>query len=247
MTKYNANTRLEDPGRWRLKLDKFIEAGLWQFTDKMLLMSKRSRPPKSEPRAAENQLEIISQSAYNRRFAYARVIYAWNYVEWGGAPDTFFGTDQSRRVASLRLWLSFLKGPIPQFLELLRSSNIRYEEFEPAVDLRPTSGIFSKLSRRWRRIQSEHRMIRKVRDVGIKNAIVHIDILPTQSFLSLGGSRDNKRFYNLAQCSPQGFTAAMEVDANEIPGNFKVQVLACFLHERARSVVLSATIRKADR
>ena len=113
-----------------------------------------------------------------------RLIYAWNYVEWGGAQVYVLGLIKTAR-REFEVIVILPKGTDPQFLGFLRSNSIRYEEFETAADLRPAVGILAKINRRWRRLQSEDEMIKKIRQVGVRNTIVHTDIGPSQSLFSL--------------------------------------------------------------
>ena len=113
-----------------------------------------------------------------------RVIYAWNYLEWGGAQIHFLALMKAAR-REFEVTVVLPKRTDPQFINFLKANGIQYLEFEPAVDLSPPGSVPARFTRRWRRIQSEREMIRTIRTVGTKDAIVHTDILPTQSLLSL--------------------------------------------------------------
>ena len=113
-----------------------------------------------------------------------RVIYAWNYVEWGGAQIHFLALiKEARREFDVVVVLP--KGTDSQFHHFLNALKIECVEFEPAVDLAPTETIFDRFRRRRRRLKSEHRMISEIRRIGTQNAIIHTDLIPTQSLLSL--------------------------------------------------------------
>jgi len=113
-----------------------------------------------------------------------RVIYAWNYVEWGGAQIHFLALiKEARREFDVVVVLP--KGTDSQFHHVLNALNVECVEFEPAVDLAPTETIFDRFRRRRRRLKSEHHMISEISRIGTQNAIIHTDLIPTQSLLSL--------------------------------------------------------------
>jgi glycosyltransferase involved in cell wall biosynthesis len=113
-----------------------------------------------------------------------RVIYAWNYVEWGGAQIHFLALIREAR-KSFETVVVLPKGTDRQFLGFLKAENIPYEEFEAAVDLKPASGILDKFRRHWSHIKSDYQMLRKIEEVGLEDSIVHTDILPTGSLTAL--------------------------------------------------------------
>ena len=113
-----------------------------------------------------------------------RVIYAWNYVEWGGAQIHFLALIRKAR-KSFETVVVLPKGTDTQFLGFLKTENITYEEFDCAVDLKPASGILAKIRRHWSRIKSDYQMLLKIAEVGLEDSIVHTDVLPTQSLTAL--------------------------------------------------------------
>jgi glycosyltransferase involved in cell wall biosynthesis len=113
-----------------------------------------------------------------------RVIYAWNYTEWGGAQIHFLALmKEARKKHDVVVVLPL--GTAPQFLGFLEAESVQYEEFDGGVDQRDAVGLTAKIRRHWKRIRSEYRMLRKVEAVGLDESIVHTDILPTSSLLSL--------------------------------------------------------------
>ena len=112
-----------------------------------------------------------------------RVIYAWDYIEWGGAQIHFLALMKEAR-KSFETIAVLPKGTDPQFLGFMSAADIHYELFEGHIDAKPKKGILAKLKRHWTRIRAEYSMLCKINNVGI-DAVVHTDILPGQSLLSL--------------------------------------------------------------
>jgi glycosyltransferase involved in cell wall biosynthesis len=113
-----------------------------------------------------------------------RIIFAWNYSQWGGAQIYFLALIKEARKYFEPIVI------LPQdtdqnFISLLRSENIRYEEFSGSLDIAPKSGIFQKLERQITRAKSEYAMLKKISEIGLENALVHTDISPGQSLFSL--------------------------------------------------------------
>jgi len=113
-----------------------------------------------------------------------RVIYAWNYVEWGGSQIHFLALLREAR-KEFETVMVLPSATDAQFLGFLRSEGIRFETFEGSIDLKPKRGLIQKLKRRWIGIRADSAMLRKVVDAGVDGGIVHTDIAPSQSLLTL--------------------------------------------------------------
>jgi len=112
-----------------------------------------------------------------------RIIYAWDYVEWGGAQIHFLALMKEVRKA-FEIVVVLPEGTDSQFLGFLDSEGISYKTFHGHIDAKPRTTFISKVRRHWIRVRSEYSMLRKIEQVGI-DAAVHTDILPGQSLMSL--------------------------------------------------------------
>jgi len=112
-----------------------------------------------------------------------RVIYAWDYIEWGGAQIHFLALIRESR-KTFETVVVLPEETDEQFLGFLDAEGIRYETFKGHIDAKPRSSIIAKIRRHWIRQKSEYAMLRKIEEVGI-DAVVHTDMLPGQSLLSL--------------------------------------------------------------
>lgn len=112
-----------------------------------------------------------------------RIIYAWDYIEWGGAQIHFLALMKEAR-KSFDVVVVLPEKTDTQMLGFLDSEGIRYETFPGQIDAKPRTTLVSKIRRHWIRFKTEYSMLRKIEAIGI-DAAVHTDILPGQSLLSL--------------------------------------------------------------
>lgn len=112
------------------------------------------------------------------------IIYAWNYVEWGGSQIyTLALIREARKYFDVLVILPV--GSSDEFIRTLDEECILHEFFEPKTDLEPAATISRKLRRHWQKIRSEAGLIRHLLRKDLRGTIVHIDFTPQQSFLSL--------------------------------------------------------------
>jgi len=113
-----------------------------------------------------------------------RVIYAWNYIEWGGAQIHFLALiKEARKEFDASVILP--EGTDQEFLRFLDAEKVKYDLFRGHLDGRPKSGVLQKLGRHANKIKSEFAMLRAIEKIRVKGSIVHCELLPTTSLLSL--------------------------------------------------------------
>src|SRR6478735_3975424 len=103
-----------------------------------------------------------------------RVVYAWNYAEWGGSQIHFLALLREAR-KEFETIIVLPSETDAQFLGFLKSENIRFETFNGSIDLTPKRGIVEKLSRHWTRMRADSAMLKTIVAVGIDGGIVHTD------------------------------------------------------------------------
>lgn len=113
-----------------------------------------------------------------------RVIYAWNYLEWGGAQIHILALIKEVR-KEFETVVVLPEGSDPQLLGFLDAQGVRYALFPGHFDLNPASTVSAKLRRHCMKVKSEYGMLRQIEKVGIEDSIIHVDLLPTQSLLAL--------------------------------------------------------------
>lgn len=113
-----------------------------------------------------------------------RIIFAWNYLEWGGAQVHFLALIKEAK-KHFEVLVVLPDRFDEQFLSYLRDLDVHYHLFEPAADYTPASGVFAKLRRHYRKLKSERALYRVLTENELSNSIIHIDLLPHSSLLIL--------------------------------------------------------------
>ncbi len=114
----------------------------------------------------------------------SKIIYAWNYLEWGGAEIYTLGLIKYvSKVFDIVVLLP--EGSSKELQGFLQDRNIRHEFFTPPADMTAATGFRQKIRRRIRNWRSEMALVRKIVSLGLANSIVHIDLGPQQSLLTL--------------------------------------------------------------
>jgi glycosyltransferase involved in cell wall biosynthesis len=112
-----------------------------------------------------------------------RVIYAWNYLEWGGSQIHFLALiKEARKYFDVVVVLP--EGSSEQFLGFLDQLGIRYEFFGGHENSLPAHNIVQKFRLHFQKLKSELAMIRRIRQLSPISA-VHVDLGPHQSLLTL--------------------------------------------------------------
>ncbi len=113
-----------------------------------------------------------------------RIIYAWNYIEWGGAQIyTIALIKEARRSFDVLVLLP--EGSDPNLLELLSNEGVRYELFPMASAAPLALTRIPKLSEHISKVNKEYAMLKAISRVGFDRSIVHVDLLPASSLFSL--------------------------------------------------------------
>lgn len=113
-----------------------------------------------------------------------RVIYAWNYLEWGGAQIHFLALIKEVR-KHFDVLVVLPEGSSKEFLAFLDELEVRYEFFSPHTDIGPATSLRRKLERHGRKLRSEYAMVKTIRRFSAPDSIVHVDLAPNQSLAAL--------------------------------------------------------------
>lgn len=112
------------------------------------------------------------------------VIYAWNYVEWGGAQVYFWALmREANRHASVEVLLPI--GSHPRVLATLEQMGIPYEIAFPAMDGRAAPTLGRKIAVHVAKVRSELAMVRALCRRSRGEAVMHVDLAPWQSMVAL--------------------------------------------------------------
>jgi len=113
-----------------------------------------------------------------------QVFYVWNYLEWGGAQVYFLGI-ASRIKDRTKVKFIFPKETNRQFINFCDNLGIEYEFLEIVGDFQPAPTLKRKLERHLNKFQSEISMLKFLRKYDFTDSILHIELAPWQSVLSL--------------------------------------------------------------
>src|SRR5204863_6571097 len=136
-----------------------------------------------------------------------KIIYVWNYREWGGAQIYYLSLMKAAKSAySISALIpSNSDRKILQYLEAL---GIPVEFTEPALPALSPPGLFRKLSHRLKVFRSENRLVDRIfsRD-DLANTIVHIDLgfwLSFRALARLSGRTNVFVTHHTALADPDG-------------------------------------------
>lgn len=113
-----------------------------------------------------------------------QVIYIWNYLEWGGAQIYLLGLMREvRKHAEILVMLP--KGSDEQLLKFIDNLGVNYQFLEDRIDITQPSTILGKLNRQFKKIKSEFGISKSLRNVDLTNSVLHVELAPWQSLISL--------------------------------------------------------------
>ncbi len=109
-----------------------------------------------------------------------RIIYAWNYLDWGGAQVHFLALIKEAK-KHFEVLVLLPSGFDEKFLFYLQELKVSYQLFEPPGAYSPAKSVLDKLRRHYRKFKSEAALFRVLSKNDLSNSIVHIDLLPHSS------------------------------------------------------------------
>lgn len=112
------------------------------------------------------------------------IIYAWNYIEWGGAQIYYLALIKAvKKEFDVKIILPE-KSDV-QLLSFIRVLEIKYEFFKTEADNQPAPTLKRKLQRHLRKFKAERALLEHLEKSDLKNSIVHVELSPWQSLLHL--------------------------------------------------------------
>jgi glycosyltransferase involved in cell wall biosynthesis len=113
-----------------------------------------------------------------------KIFYVWDYLEWGGAQIHWFAL--MREAKKHRPVLAILpKDSDPQLTDILSQNDIPYELLPRFRNIGPAFSLREKLVRHRDKIWSEYQLITRLGRHKLKDSVVHIDLAPWHSLLTL--------------------------------------------------------------
>ncbi len=113
-----------------------------------------------------------------------KLIFLWNYVEWGGAQIYLLAIMKEAK-ADFDIVVILPRDTMPDILYFLEQLDISHEFLEHSVDNGQAAGIRRKIIRQLRRIRAEFGSFQHLRKYDLSKSILHIDAPPWQSWVLL--------------------------------------------------------------
>ena len=124
----------------------------------------------------------MNQVKIDTKLSGRKIIYNWNYPEWGGAQIYFLSIiKEARKDWDVKVILPEKSGG--GFLKFLNELDVEYEFIDTFIDYSPAYTIFEKIKRQWKRISSEIKAYRHLAKYDLKKSILHIETAPWQSWI----------------------------------------------------------------
>lgn len=112
-----------------------------------------------------------------------QAIYAWDYLEWGGAQIHLFAI--IRKVKKhFRVSVVLPTGSDPKVLKFIDDLGVERHFFDGAIETKPQVGIRGIIRSRVKKLRTEYRMMRKIAELR-PDGVIHLDLLPHYSLLPL--------------------------------------------------------------
>ncbi|MDQ3322413.1 MAG: glycosyltransferase family 4 protein [Acidobacteriota bacterium] len=113
-----------------------------------------------------------------------KIIFIWNYLEWGGAQVYLFGLmKEAQKFCQVAALLP--SGSDRQLLEYLNNIKVPYKFFDAHTDLQPATTLKRKLERHWNKVLCEIIIYKRLKKIDLTKSVVHLDFPPWQSLTFL--------------------------------------------------------------
>lgn len=135
-----------------------------------------------------------------------RLIFAWNYLEWGGA-QVYLIAIMKLAMADFDVVVILPRASRPDILRYLDDIGVRYEFIDSHLDLGAAPTVARKIVRQYRRVITELETLRYLRRYDLPQSILHIDTSPWQSWfflprLAMRGANIFVTFHNSLPAAP---------------------------------------------
>lgn len=130
-----------------------------------------------------NNLKLKKQTTSSKNVP-EKFYYVWNFTEWGGAQIHLLSL--MKEVKKYGEVVAIMPvGSSRTLQNFLDDIEVSYKMFESQVDSKPAPTIKRKLERHWNKIKSEVVLLRFLNTFDFRKSIIHIELVPWQSLLTL--------------------------------------------------------------
>lgn len=113
-----------------------------------------------------------------------RILYVWDYLEWGGAQIYFLGLMRETR-RHYEISAVMPRGTNDKLKGYFRAENIDFAEFDGHINLQPPRGFSDKLKRRFDNALCHRRLANFLAAQNLDETALHIDVPPWSGFFLL--------------------------------------------------------------
>jgi glycosyltransferase involved in cell wall biosynthesis len=135
-----------------------------------------------------------------------RLVFAWNYLSWGGAQVYFLAIMKVAK-EDWDILVVLPRASSPEIVRYLTELGVEHKFVDHQLDITPAPTLWRKLQRQFNRIKVEYRMFRELLSFDVRNTVFQIEIAPWQSVafltgMSLRGARVFITFHNFLPDAP---------------------------------------------
>jgi glycosyltransferase involved in cell wall biosynthesis len=120
----------------------------------------------------------------SKKEKFKRVIFVWNYLEWGGAQIYFLSIIKNAP-PEWRFTIVLPANSKPELIRFFEPYKVEFDFIEPQTEQNAAETVSDKLKRQQRRIAGEREIYRHLLKYDLANAVVHIEVAPWQSWILL--------------------------------------------------------------
>ncbi|MBP6005118.1 MAG: glycosyltransferase family 4 protein [Pyrinomonadaceae bacterium] len=113
-----------------------------------------------------------------------KLIFLWNYVEWGGA-QIFLLAIMKVAKPDFDIIVILPRKSMPTILHFLDQLTIKYEFLDVVQNMSAAPSLSEKLRRQWSRVHAEITSFKYLLKYDLRNSILHIETAPWQSWMLL--------------------------------------------------------------
>lgn len=113
-----------------------------------------------------------------------KIIYAWNYVEWGGAQIYYLALiKEVKKQFEVKVVLP--ENSDAQLMAFIRALEVPFEFIKTEADGKTAAGLKRKLERHYNKFKSESILLKHLQKHDLDNSIIHIELAPWQALFPL--------------------------------------------------------------
>src|SRR5688572_16321048 len=109
-----------------------------------------------------------------------QLVFAWNYLNWGGSQVYFFGVVKVAR-DDWDVLVILPRASSPEVIKHLGELGVDYRFVDYELDIAPATSVTRKLGRQFNRMKVEYGMFRELLKFDTRNRVFQLEIAPWQS------------------------------------------------------------------